>query len=74
MAHSARRRLPEDRRPAVGPDVYAEIGGMRWHMPVTIAKVGGLLVMRVTDSGAIEMSIRGKAAAMLARLEERNGR
>jgi hypothetical protein len=31
-------------------------------------------VIRVTESGAIEMSIRGKAAAMLARLEERNGR
>jgi hypothetical protein len=49
----------------VPPAKPEEGGAMRWELPVRIASLPGLLVLRIKKNGDVEVSSRGKAAAML---------
>lgn len=64
-----RPRGPEDSFPSPPITPRQEVSGaLRWELPVSIAEAKGLLVIRTFDHKGPEMSIRGKAAALLERL------
>ena len=63
-----RPRGPDDSLPTQAR-CFQEKAAVRYELPVTVAGVKGLLVIRCRENQAIEVSIRGKAAEFMERLQ-----
>lgn len=68
---SSGQNARDDGKPHLSP-IYHEGNAIRYELPIEIAGVKGLLFVRCVTSGRkkdeVEVSIRGKAAAMLDRI------
>lgn len=67
---ATRPRGAEDSKPKTAP-CFFEQAGVRFELPLQVAGVKGLLLVRCNDDGEIEASCRGKAADLMDRIAGR---